>query len=83
MQLIFTHSTCKLEISTLEGQIPKTPLGWNQETQAGSCKRVGTLLSVGAKKICEDRDLPQLIVSNGFYQYTIEFSIHIWCLLSI
>ena len=23
------------------------------------------------------------IVSNGFYQYTIEFSIHIWCLLSM
>ena len=66
-----------MELATLEGWIPQTTLGWNQETHAGSCKRVGTLLSVGAEKICEDRDLPHLIVSNGFYQYTIEFSIHI------
>ena len=46
--------------------------------------RVGTL-TLGADKIYEDRDLPQLIVFDGFYQwiYIIEFSIHIWCLLSI
>ena len=49
----------------------------------GLVKELVLLLSVGAEKICEDRDLPQLIVSDGFYQYTIEFSIHIWCLLSI
>ena len=40
---VVLHSTCKLELATLEGWIPQTPLGWIQETQAGPCTRVGTL----------------------------------------
>ena len=54
-----------------------------REYKLGLVKRVGALISVGAEKIWEDWSLPQHIVSNGFYQYTIEFSIHIWCLLSM
>ena len=34
----------------------------------GLVKELVLLLSVGAEKIREDRDLPQLIVLNGFYQ---------------
>ena len=34
----------------------------------GLVKELVLLLLVGAEKICEDRDLPQLIVSDGFYQ---------------
>ena len=33
----------KRKLATLEGWIPQTPLGWIQETQAGSCTRVGAL----------------------------------------
>ena len=52
MAVLLSYSSCKLELATLEGWIPQTTLGWNQETQAGSCKRVGV------EKIYEDRDLP-------------------------
>ena len=34
-----SHSTCKLELATLEGWIPQTTLGWNQETQAVACTK--------------------------------------------
>lgn len=34
-------------------------------------------------EIWEDWSFLQHIVSNGFYQYIIEFSIHIWCLSSL
>ena len=49
--VLVLHSTGKLELATLEGWIPQTPLGWIQETQAGSCTRVRALISVGADKI--------------------------------
>ena len=45
--------------------------------------KLGFVKRVGAEKIWEDWSLPQHIVSNVFYQYTIEFSIHIWCPLSM
>ena len=54
-----------------------------RDYKLGLVERVDTLISVGNEKIWEDWSLPQHIVSNGFYQYTIEFSIHIWCLLSM
>ena len=37
--MFYLYSSCKLELATLEGWIPQTPLGWNQETQAGSCAK--------------------------------------------
>ena len=55
----------------------------SKRTLVGSSKRVGTLISVGvewSEKI-EVFRITTTIVSNGFYQYTIEFSIHIWCLI--
>ena len=42
--VLFSYSSCKLELATLEGWIPQTTLGWNQETQAGSCTRANALI---------------------------------------
>ena len=57
----------------------------SKRTLAGSSRRVGTLTSVGAEwsEKIEVFHITTTIVSNGFYQYTIEFSIHIWCLSSM
>ena len=63
-------------LATLEGWIPQNP-SWLDPREY----KLGLVKKVGAEKIWEDWSLPQHIVSNGFYQYTIEFSIHIWCLL--
>ena len=34
--VLLSYSSCTLELATLEGWIPQTTLGWNQETQVGS-----------------------------------------------
>ena len=55
----------------------------SKRTLAGSSKRVGSLISVGAErseKIEVFHIATSQIVFDGFYQYIIEFSILIWCL---
>ena len=57
----------------------------SKRTLAGSSRRVGTLISVGAEwsEKIEVFCITTTIVSNGFYQWImIEFSIYIWCTLS-
>ncbi|CAF1530915.1 unnamed protein product [Adineta steineri] len=56
-------------LAILGGWTPQTPLDWIQE-KASWCLHIELVLlySVGADKIYEDRDLPQLIVLDGFYQ---------------
>ena len=39
MAILLSYSSCKLVLATLEGWIPQTTLGWNQETEAGSCTK--------------------------------------------
>ena len=56
----------------------------SKRTLAGSSERVGTLILVGAERSAKIEVFHiDTIVLNGFYQYTIEFSIHIWCLSSL
>ena len=56
----------------------------SKRTLAGSSERVGTLISVGAERSVKIEVFHiDTIVSHGFYQYTIKFSIHIWCLSSM
>jgi hypothetical protein len=66
---VILHSSSKLSLATPEDWTPQTPLDWFQEK--ASCylqTELVLLYSVGADKIYEDRDLPQLIVSDGLYQ---------------
>ena len=64
-----SYSTRKLSLATPEDSTPQTPLDWIQEKASWYLHIELVLLhSIGADKIYEDRDLPQLIVSNGFYQ---------------
>ena len=49
----------------------------SKRLQAGSCKKSWYSYFSWYWEIWEDWSLPQHIVSNGFYQYTIEFSIQI------
>ena len=62
----------------------KPLLVWSKRTLARSSRRVGSLILVGAErseKIEVFHIATSQIVSDGFYQYIIEFSILIWCLL--
>ena len=53
----------------------------SKRTLARSSERVETLISVGAERFAKIEVFHiDTILSNGFYQYNIEFSIHIWCL---
>jgi len=62
-------STSKLSLATPEDWTPQTPLDWIQEKVSWYFQTESVLLHlVGADKIYEDRDFPQPIVSNGFYQ---------------
>ena len=66
---IILHSSSKLSLATPKDWTPQTPLDWIQGKASWYLHTELVLLySVGADKICEDRDLPQLIVSDGFYQ---------------
>ena len=62
-----SYSSSKLSLATPEDWTPQTPLDWIQE-KASWYLQTKLVLLLGADKICEDRDLPQLIVSDGFYQ---------------
>ena len=63
------YSSSKLSLATPEDWTPQTPLDWIEEKASWYLHIELVLLhSVGADKICEDRDLPQLTVSDGFYQ---------------
>ena len=55
----------------------------SKRLRAGSCKKSWYSYLSWYWEIWEDWSLPQHIVSNGFYQYIIEFSIHICCLSSM
>jgi hypothetical protein len=58
-----------LGLAIPEGWTPQTPLDWIQEKESWYLHTELVLLYlVGVDKICEDRDLPQLIVLDGFYQ---------------
>ena len=66
---VILHSSSKLSLATPEDWTPQTPLDWIQEKTSWYLHiELVLLYSVGVDKICEDRDLPQLIVSDGFYQ---------------
>ena len=70
-------------LHTLRVGFLKPLLVGSKRTLAGSSIRVGSLVFSWSWKIWEDWSLPHRhkhIVSDGFYQYIIEFSIHIWCL---
>ena len=55
------YYSSKMILATLEDWIPEKA-SWYLHIE------LVLLHSVGADKICKDRDLPQLIVLNGFYQ---------------
>ena len=61
--LLASYSLLPLRVGFL-----KPVLVGTKRHKLGLVKELVLLLSVGAEKICEDRDLPQLIVSDGFYQ---------------
>ena len=64
-----SYSSSKLSLATPKDWTPQTSLDWIQEKASWYLHTELVLLySIGADKICEDRDLPQLIVLDGFYQ---------------
>ena len=79
--LLFFHASWVLH--TLRVGSLKPLLVGSKRTLAGSSERVGSLISVGTErsaKIEVFHITTSQIVSDGFYQYIIEFSILSWSL---